>query len=66
MSGVLESLPAIGSFCCRVDLALISDESLAAFLEDRLLDCFGLSDFSLLGDSTDDRRLDDLGNSGKS
>jgi hypothetical protein len=39
------------------------------FREDRL-DCLGLSDFSLLGDSADvpvdERRLDDFGNSGKS
>ena len=39
------------------------------FREDRL-DCLGLSDFSLLGDSAnvpvDERSLDDFGNSGKS
>jgi hypothetical protein len=39
------------------------------FREDRL-DCLGLSDFSLIGDSADvpddERRLDDFGNSGKS
>jgi len=42
---------------------------LVPFREDRL-DCLGLSDFSLLGDSADvpddERRLDDFGNSGKS
>lgn len=54
-------------FFCRVDLT--SPDSLFAFLEDRL-DCLGLSDFSLGGESPtppiDECRLDDFGSSGKS
>ena len=62
------SFSTLGSLRFRLVLEP-SNKSLVPFREDRL-DCLGLSDFSLLGDSAevpfDERRLDGFGNSGKS